>query len=275
MKKILLLLVLSVFLFCSVYPVSAGAESYTLSMLPRFFPKKIKSMIDPLAEYLSQKTGLSIKAVLTKDFAEYEKSIKNSSIDIGYENPLVYVKVSQVHEVSAMAIKGAGGNRFRGIIIARPDSGIETIKDLKHKTIMIVGKTSAAGFLSQKISLADNGLDPDTDCIIEVAPGNKQENVIIAVSIGDVDAGFIRESAFNVADKYIRPGSIAVVTTCAWLPNWAFSMNRTLPDRVKIKITNALLQLNTKNQVLKAMGLDGFQKTGDSSYDIMRSLLND
>jgi phosphonate transport system substrate-binding protein len=273
MKKTIIILVVSVFTFGFTSSVPVSAEDYKLSMLPRYFPKRIRSMIDPLAEYLAQKTGLAIKPVLTKDFTEYENRIKSGDIAIGYENPLVYAKVSKAHEVLAMAIKGVGGDKFRGIVIARPDSGIESIRDLRHKKIMIVGKTSAGGFLSQKITLSENGINAERDCAIEEASDNKQENVIISVSIGDVDAGFIRESALHVADKYIQPGSIMVVSNCAWLPNWAFSVDRDLPDEVKSKIKNAVLQLKKEGPVLKAMQLDGFRPAMDSQYDILRKLI--
>ena len=273
MKKIIIFLIMSVSASGFAFLVPARAEDYKLSMLPRYFPKKIRSMIDPLAEYLSQKTSLAIKPVLTKDFTEYENSIKNGDIAIGYQNPLVYAKVSKVHEVLAMAIKGAGGDKFRGIVIARPNSGIESIRDLRQKKIMIVGKTSAGGFLSQKITLSENGINTERDCVIEEASDNKQENVIISVSVGDVDAGFIRESALHVADKYIRPGSIMVVSNCAWLPNWAFSVNRNLPDEIKNKIKNAVLQLKKEDPVLKAMRLEGFRPASDRRYDILRKLI--
>ena len=273
MKKIILFLVVSVFISGFTFSVPVRAEDYKLSMLPRYFPKRIRSMIDPLAGYLSQKTGLAIKPVLTKDFTEYENSIKSGDIAIGYQNPLVYAKVSKAHEVLAMAIKGVGGDKFRGIVIARSDSGIKSISDLRHKKIMIVGKTSAGGFLSQKITSSENGINVERDCDIEEASDNKQENVIISVSIGDVDAGFIRESALHVADKYIRPGSIMVVSNCAWLPNWAFSVNRSLSDEAKDKIKKAVLQLKKEGPVLKAMRLDGFRPANDSRYDILRKLI--
>ena len=270
MRKIIIFLFVLTIFFSS--PLMAE-EQYKLSMLPRYFPEKIKSMINPLAEYLAQKTGMNIKAVLAKDFAEYEKQIKDGEIEIGYQNPLVYVKVSKAHEVLAMAVKGDGGDKFRGIIIARPDSGIESIKNLRHKKVMIVGKTSAGGYLSQKMTLSKNGIDVQNDCEMEVAADNKQENVIISVSIGDVDAGFIRESALHAADKYIQPGSIKVIAGCAWLPNWALSVKRSLPEKKKKAIKNALLNLKEGSPVLKAIGLSGFRPADDSQYNIIRKLI--
>lgn len=250
----------------------AAEDEYKFSMLPRYFPKKIRSMIEPVAEHLSSEIGVSVTPVLTKDFTEYENQLKSGEIEIGYENPLVYTKVSESHEVLAMAIKGEGGDRFRGIIIARPDSGIEDITDLKHKKIIIVGKTSAGGFLSQKLTLAQKGIRVEKDCLLEEASDNKQENVIISVSIGDVDAGFIRESAFHIADQYIQPGTIKLVAPCAWLPNWALSVNRDMPDNRKKAIKTAMVGLDKESPVLKAMGITGFKPASDSQYDVVRQV---
>lgn len=258
-----------------LFAASARAEDvYKLSMLPRFFPKKIESMINPLAGYLSELDGINVKAVLAKNFEEYESQLKSGDIEIGYENPVVYVNVSGAHEVLAMAVKGAEGDKFRGIIITRPDSDITSLDDLRHKKIMIVGRTSAGGFLSQKLTLSENGLEEGKDYEIEVASDNKQENVIISVSIGDVDAGFIRESAIHAADKYIPPGSVKPMAECAWLPNWALSVKRSLPEKQKKAIKAALIGLKDDAPVLKSLGLRGFRAADDSQYDVMRKLLD-
>jgi len=255
-----------------VFSGSAGAGSYTLSMLPRYYPEKIRAMIFPLAEYLSRKTGDKIVPVFTDDFSDYASRVQSGKIHIGYENPLVYTQVSGSHEVLAMALKGEGKDRFRGIIITRKDSDILGFSDLRHKRIMIVGRTSAGGFLSQKLSLSQNGIDVDKDCALEEASANRQENVIIAVSIGEADAGFIRESALNTADSYIRPGSITVMASCAWLPNWALSVNSTMPESVKAGIRSALLDLGAGHTVAKAMHINGFRAASDADYDTLRHL---
>lgn len=257
-------------LLCSLSLTAGSAvagEVYKLSMLPRYYPEKITAMITPLATYLSAETGLSIVPVLTDNFADYEKQVINNTIAIGYENPVVYENVSTAHEVIATAIKGQGGDRFRGIIITRPDSPIRSLEDLRQKSIMIVGKNSAGGYFSQAMTLMDKGIVVNRDCTLSVAADNKQENVIIAVSVGDVDAGFIRESALHKADKYIQPGSIKVLTQTAWLPNWAFSLQRTMPQEDKNRIMSALLSLKKESEVLQAMELNGFKRASDFDYE--------
>ncbi|MBU1233094.1 MAG: phosphate/phosphite/phosphonate ABC transporter substrate-binding protein [Proteobacteria bacterium] len=249
------------------------AEEYKLSMLPRYFPEKLNAMLKPLAAYLSQETGYKIESVLTDNFASYEAEVLKNNIDIGYENPLVYVNVSTSHKVIAIAVKGEGGDKFRGIIISRPDSGITKLAHLKGKKVMIVSNSSAGGFLSQKMTLMKNGLDVYRDCELIEAAENRQENVVISVSVGDVDAGFIRESALHMADEFIMPGSVQTVIETAWLPNWALSVSRDMPQQQQEAIQKAILKLSRDSTVLQAMGLTAFVAATDSDYDIMRELV--
>lgn len=265
MKKSVILIALTVLLA----PIAAVSDPYKISILPRFYPERLTAMMSPLVDYLKEQTGLELALVLTKNFQDYEIRLNSGEIVVGYQNPLVYTRVSGRHEAVAIALKGEGGDKFRGILIARPDSGIKGIDDLRGKRVMIVGETSAGGWLSQKLTLMERGI-PFDEIALDTAADNRQENVIISVSVGDVDAGFIRESALHVADKYILPGSVVVVEPTAWLPNWAVSVDRGLPDEAKAALAEAVLGLEPGHPVLEAIGLKGFRPASDSDYDIVR-----
>jgi phosphonate transport system substrate-binding protein len=249
-----------------------AAEKMVFSMLPRYFPEKLSLMTTPLINHLSQELQIPVELLLTDNFASYENKVIKGDVDIGYENPLVYTNVAAKHEVLATAMQ-KGRNRFRGLVIVRTDAEISGLADLKGKTVMMVGKTSAGGYLSQKLSLQENGLDVMRDCTLVEAADNRQENVIIAVSIGDVDAGFIQEGAYNVADEFIRPNSIKKIAETAWLPNWALSVSKTMPQEQKERIRAAVVKLREDSAIMKAMELTGFTAATDADYDIIRNLL--
>ena len=249
---------------------SAGAETLRLSMLPLYSPGQIKQMITPLAEYLSQRTGHKIEVVIAGDFSRYEKSLKNGATDIGYENPYIYALVSQTHEAVAMALKGKDKGRFRGIIIARQDSGLSTPTDLRGKQIAIVGYSSAGGYLSQKLTLMNAGLNVETDMQIMEAADNKQENVILDVYTKEADAGFIKETALHQVDSYIAISQIRVIAQCAWLPNWAVSLKKSLPEDLKKEFQAALLDLQVGHPVLQALKINSFRYAEDEDYNSVR-----
>lgn len=262
-------LILVLFAIC-LSTETLAAETYQLSMLPRYSSEEINRRISPLAAYLSKKAGVTIEPIIINNFAQYEKQLKNGGVEIGYENPYIYVLVSKTHEVLAMALKGKGGDKFRGIIIARSDSDIVSVNDLRNRKISIVGRTSAGGYLSQKLTLMKNGLDVEEDCQVSEAVDNKQENVILSVYTGDADAGFIRESALHQADKFVPPSMIKIINRSAWLPNWALSVKRSLPEEKKKAIKKALVDLNNNNSVIKALKIKSFRAATDEEYDPVR-----
>ncbi len=262
---------LTLILFTILLPVKAiTQEAYQLSMLPRYSYEEINKRITPLAVYLSKKVNLVIEPVVINNFTQYERQLKNGVIELGYENPYIYVLVSQTHEVLAMALKGKGKDKFRGIIIVKSDSDIASVKDLKNKKISIVGKTSAGGYLSQKLTLMENNIDVEKDCEISEAIDNKQENVIFAVYTGDADAGFIRESALHRIDKFIPAASIKVINKSAWLPNWALSVKRSLARDKKEALRKALIDLKKDDPVIKSLKIIKFRSAEDKEYDSVR-----
>ena len=252
------------------YPQRTEAASYQLSMLPRYSTDEIYKRITPLANYLQEETGLDISPILTTTFDQYTKQLKSGRISIGFENPYIYVLASDKHEAIAMAVKGADGDKFRGIIITRNDSPIHSLADLRGKQISIVGYSSAGGFLSQRLTLLQENIDVSKDCQVEEAPENKQENVVFAVLTGDADAGFIRESALARMEQFVPLGAIKVLAKTAWLPNWALSVQRSIPAGDKEKIIQAIRSLPKNSPVLQALHIKAFRPATDSDYDPVR-----
>lgn len=269
MKKIFLLLAMAMVGASG----AASAETYKISIMPRYYNDKLTAMMTPLVEYLKGETGLDIELALAGDNADYEKRLSRGEIAIGFENPIVYVDVTPRHQVVAAA-KELGEARFRGIVVVPSDSAIKELKDLRGKRVMMTGKTSAGGYLSQKLSLMQAGIGIK-ELKLETAADNRQENVMIAVSVGDVDAGFVRESSFHVADKYIAPGSVKRVIDTEWVPPWAFSVDTKLPEEVRAKLTAAVLKLQPGSPVLKALEVDQFIPAQDGEYDPIRRALSD
>lgn len=248
----------------------ALSASYKLSMLPRYSTEEINARISPLAEYLTNKTGLTITPLLTSTFDQYSKKLESGGIDIGYENPYIYVLSSKAHEVVAMAVKGRDEDKFRGLIIKPKNSPLKNLNDLKGKKISIVGLTSAGGYLSQRLTLLQNDIDVAKDCIIEEAPENKQENVVFSVYTGDVDAGFIRESALHKVDTFVPLGSIKILKRTAWFPNWALSISRRMPKEDRDKIIKALQEIEEGDRALTALKIDSFKLAKDEEYNSVR-----
>jgi len=58
-------------------------------------------------------------------------------------------------------------------------------------------------------------------------------------------------------------------------PNWALSVNRSLPSAKKEAIKAAMIGLAENSPVLKAMDVTGFKPASDSQYDVIRRVMGD
>jgi phosphonate transport system substrate-binding protein len=141
-------------------PGSAAAE-ITMGVLPRLGPVELYDMFTPLAEHLSRETGEKVRLVIPKSFDDFKTMMRSNVVDLGFSNPLVYVQIRKEGEIEPLAVASEpkGGTRFRGIIIARKDSGIRTIRDLKGKKLLFVERDSAGGNIFQMLTLSKAGLD--------------------------------------------------------------------------------------------------------------------
>ena len=253
-------------------PAVAVAD-LTIAVTPRFAADVLLERITPLRDYLSSILGERIEIVLPKDFADYEKRVKSGGIDIAFSNPTLYPLTSGVHEAVAMLDQKKGGDRLRGLVVTRADSDIVSIEDLVGRKVVIVGKTSTGGYLSQKVSLVEAGIDPEKDLKLEEARDNKQENALLSVYYGDADAAFIREDALHIADQFIPPSQLRVIRRTAWMPNWAISVKRSLPREVKDKIRVAVTGLKPGSPELEAVKAKAFVPATDADWDVVRQAL--
>ena len=253
-------------------PEARGAD-LTLAMLPRYSPEEVLKRLTPLKTHLADALGKSVELVVPSDFKDFERRVRSGEIQVAHMNPLLYPELADVHEVFGVASEGAGGARLTGIVITRVGSKIATLEDLRGKKVSYVGPKSAGGFLSPKISLEKAGIKPTTDLRLEEARDNKQENVILSVFNGDVDAGFINEDALHIVDAYVPPSQIRVVLKTASMPGWAFTVQRKLPEDLKARIRKALTGLGPETNPIKAMKLKAIAPATDADYDVVREAL--
>ncbi|MBN2800562.1 MAG: phosphate/phosphite/phosphonate ABC transporter substrate-binding protein [Deltaproteobacteria bacterium] len=249
---------------------SALAEDYTVSVLPRYAPNEVNERAKALASYLNEVTNLNITPVVTAAFPEYEARIQHGDISLGFENPYIYIRAAETRDVIAMAMTGKDGPKLQGVIITRAGSDIVTLEDLRGKRIAIAGYSAAGGYLSQKLAMMEAGIDVDKECQVTEALYNKHENVIMSVYYGDVDAGFVRETALTEVAEYVPRSQINIMGKGAWLPNWSFSVADSVSEADRTAIRDALVNIPTGSPLLKTLKVTGFQEAQDSDYDSIR-----
>jgi phosphonate transport system substrate-binding protein len=246
-----------------------------LGILPRLSAVDLYDMFNPLALYLSKETGEKVSLVIPRDFDAFKAAVKAGQIDVGFANPLIYVQLNKemLLEPLALASEPKAGPRFRGIIIARKDSAIRCIGDLKGKRLMFVDKSSAGGYIFQMMALSNAGLDVKKDFIL--MPFAKKHDVVVqAVFNGAADAGGIREDDLVKQKGFLDISQLRIVAYTDYYPNWPMFAAPTLRKEFSAKLRTALLKLSPGSaragQILGPAQLTGFVPVSDSDYDGLR-----
>jgi len=274
-KRPFFVMIMLLSFFVSLAGPGTAAAEVKLGILPRLSPMEMATMFNPLAEYLSQEIGEKVSMVIPKDFAAFKEVVKSEQIDIAFSNPLIYIQLKKEVGVEPIALSSEfkNGTRFRGIIIARKDSGIEKLQELKGKKLIFVDKDSAAGYIFQMLLLSKSGLDVKKD-FTQMPFAKKHDNVIMAVFNKTADAGGIREDDLDKMKDKVDLSQIKIVGYTDYFPNWPVFARSKLSKTTIDKIRAAMLKLTPNSSqskaILGAAHLTGFVAVSDKDFEKLR-----
>jgi phosphonate transport system substrate-binding protein len=128
---------------------AAAQDPLRLSIMPRFYPEKIAAMIRPLPACLANRTGLSFVDVPTRNNSDSEAHIRDGRIDVGFENPILYARISDLRRCCAHGVGGRGLRIVPWYLSdsnGRPPPALAGLEGPAHHD----GGVNLGGYLSQK-----------------------------------------------------------------------------------------------------------------------------
>jgi phosphonate transport system substrate-binding protein len=201
--------------------------------------------------------------------------LAKGELDLALSNPIIYIQLRKTQALAPLALmaEAKGGTRFRGIIIARSDSRIDKIQDLKGKKLLFVDKNAAGGYIFQMSLLSKAGLDVKKD-FITLPFAKKHDKVAMAVFKRSADAGGIREDDFSKMGDDVDLKQLKVIAFTDYYPNHTVVASPGLDGTKVEKIKAALFRLTLTDQqsekILNAAKIVGFGKVIDRDFDKLR-----
>ena len=258
-------------------PVRIGfmiCDSYELS----------KARFAPFTAYLSEKTGRKFEMILANTF-EFEDLIKEKKIDFFHVNSIVAIILKERFNADLLGvdIRGRNGYKATGTIIARKDSDIKTIEDMRDKTMIFGPALAPFGYMAQYALLLKNGFDPDVDFSRYVIPSGaaKHDKVLYGVYFGKYDVGAApRIDLDRMIDAHIfKKDDFTIIAESDAMPYCTIGARAGVDPALKEEVKNLSLNLKKDEtvlvdgevlKVLDRMLLEGFAPVVDSEYDPIR-----
>jgi len=230
---------------------------------------------EKLMRYLERKLGVgSVRLVLTPDYDELTRYMKDGKIDVGWFGTLNYPKARDESGCEAiLKVKRFGEVSYRGIIVTRKDSGIKTLQDLKGHTFAFTEPSSASGYFYPRVMLLSAGVDPDKDLKAQCIKGH--DKVVYNVFLGKFDAGAVYDDAREKLASPQQRKSVVVLAKTKDIPSEPIVVRKGLDAALVRKLKAALLALSASKPEGKAIldrtgNVEGFVEASDADYDSVR-----
>jgi phosphate/phosphite/phosphonate ABC transporter binding protein len=265
-----------VLLAAALLAARAGARDLQFGFTPVLGQAEERAEFEPLAQYLSAAIGQKVTLYVAKNYGDLRTQMEAGDVDIGSFSPFAYVdaaKGGRIRIIAQSIIDGAA--TYRGLIVARRDSGLAAIPDLRGKRFAFVDPKSASGYVYPRAMLVETGLDPD-HYFGSVYFAGDHNAVIADVLAGRADAGAIYDGALRVAKaRGAHTDDLAVLASTDPIPHDAIAVRVGLDPGLVAKILDALVNMDKSEAGRRVIAnstkkLSGHVVSEDSVFDAVR-----
>ncbi|MEB3357117.1 MAG: PhnD/SsuA/transferrin family substrate-binding protein [Synechococcales bacterium] len=229
---------------------------------------------EPFRAALEEILQTTVEFFPVEDYFMAASALQSGQVDLVWAGPSEYVAVRA--RTSATPIVSLVRSTYRTIIAARSDSGIQSLADLKGKTLDMWKLGSTAGQLGAAIMLMEAGLNPQTD----VKAIFTEDNTLTPLKTGAAAAWARPFNRYQPAIE--QEGAAAtdypIIAEGATLPGDVFVLASQLGSELAIAIQSQMLanaeKLMTAIRAVESLaerfGNGELTQGNDADYDVLR-----
>ena len=275
---------------CGKKEASADAKELNVQFVPTNNDGSMEAKAKPFAQCLSGKLGCKVNVRLATDYSTIVEAMASGKVDIGIMPPAAYVQARDQKAAEAILTSQLGAynhetglpeegklsGTFKGEVLVRADSDLQTLEELKGKRIATLSPNSASGYIYPVAEMKDLGMDPAKDCTLTTV--NDIPSEMTAVLSGQQDACFVFEGARNVfaskfSDQDLPKDLRVLYLTKGDIPNDAIAVQTDMEPELKAKVKEVFLNMKNDEAGQEAMSLwnhKGYEEADDSVYDTVK-----
>jgi phosphonate transport system substrate-binding protein len=200
----------------------------------------------PLAQYLEKQLGMKVEFTPVSDYPAAVEALVNKKVDLVWFGGFTHVQAQLRSGGKIVPIaQREEDTQFRSVFIAKTDSGIKALADMKGKQISFGSQSSTSGHLMPRSNLLAAGINPEKD-FRRIAYSGAHDATIASVVSGKVDAAALDITVWRkfVAENRVDTKAVDVFFTTPPFFNYNWSVHADMPADLRQRITKALLDLS-------------------------------
>ena len=226
--------------------VSHAQAVFRISTIPEEAATEQMRKFGPIVKYLEQKLGMKVEFTPVSDYPAAVETLVNKNIDMAWLGGFTFIQAQNRSGGKIIPIaQREEDTKFQSVFIAKTNSGIKTLADLKGKQVSFGSQSSTSGHLMPRSFLLQAHIDPDKD-FKRVAYSGAHDATIASVVGGRVDAAALDITVWRkfVEEKRVDTSKVNVFFTTPPYFNYNWSVHADMPAALRERLTKALLDLS-------------------------------
>jgi phosphonate transport system substrate-binding protein len=227
---------------------------------------------------MEKKLGERVKVFTATDYAGVIEAMRKDRVDIAWFGPLSYVLAEQEAGAEAIAVgirKGQNTSTYKSIYVARCDSGIQSLKDLKGKSVAFVDPASTSGGLVPTYLIKQASGQMPEQYFGKFTYAGSHDAAELAVKNKTVDAAADNDITYNkmLAKGLISKDESCIIAESDPLPGSPLVVRGSLSPEEKEAIKQAILEAHNDIQVTGYGELSHYVEAKPADYQQIRDLI--
>ncbi len=226
--------------FCLIFMLLLASLSHatekielSLGLFPYVTPAQLIQFHNPLKNYLSKTLGIDINLVTAPDFESFMSNTEKGDYDIIFTAPHMGRLAEKRDGYRRLAMTG---HQVQGLFLAKKDSAINSLDDLKDKKIMVAQRISVIYQMVLQ-TLAKRGLEDGKNVtIIETKTHN---NALYAPLRNEADASVTGILLWETLGQEYKD-KLKVIGSTNSVPGFVLMAHPRITEQMQKKLQHAL-----------------------------------
>ncbi len=231
--------------------VSHAQTVFRVTTIPEEAATEQVRKFTPIATYLEQRLGMKVEFTPVHDYPAAVEALVNKKVDLVWFGGFTHVQANLRSGGKIIPLaQREEDTRFQSVFIAKTNSGIKALADMKGKQVSFGSQSSTSGHLMPRSFLLQAGLTPEKD-FRRVAYSGAHDATIASVVSGKVDAAALDITVWRkfVSENKVDTKDVDVFYTTPAYFNYNWSVHADMPAALQERVRKALLDLNPADPV--------------------------
>jgi phosphonate transport system substrate-binding protein len=233
-----------------------------------------------ITDYLSQKMDMDFTIEIMSNYGDISEAFDTGEADAGFFGSFSYVLTHATTGIEPIVrpVWLNNNSTYRGYLFVRKDSNIESVKDMKDKSLVLVDKATTAGYIFPLFYFKYYGVDDLEKHFSKIYFASNHDAAAWAVYTGEADIGAAKDNIFNsLMQEYPDfKKQMVVLTESPEVPSNGLAVRQDLNPAIKVRMKTLLLSLHESpegQQVLKDFGAIRFIETNNEDYRMLYNMV--